>query len=44
MTVDPGMADANVTWSVSPTASDTVDGDIATIVCEGQSRQCCDVR
>ena len=34
MTVESGMADANVTWSLLPTASDTVDGDITTIVCE----------
>ena len=34
--VDTGMENANVTWSPSPTANDTVDGviDPATIVCE----------
>ena len=34
--VDAGMATANVTWSPSPTANDTVDGVInsTTIVCE----------
>ena len=36
MNVDPGMADAAVTWSPMPSANDTVDGVIApsTIVCE----------
>ena len=36
MNVDPGMADAIVTWSPLPSANDTVDGPIppSTIVCE----------
>ena len=36
MNVDPGMADAIVTWSPMPSANDTVDGPIppSTIVCE----------
>ena len=36
MNVDPGMADAIVTWSPMPSANDTVDGviDPTTIVCE----------
>ena len=34
MNVDVGMADASVTWSPLPSANDTVDGPITTIVCE----------
>ena len=32
--VDAAMADASVIWSPLPTANDTVDGVITTIVCD----------
>ena len=39
MNVDPGMADAIVTWSPLPSAVDSVEGSIlaANIICEDNS-------
>ena len=39
MNVDPGMADASVTWSPLPSADDVVEGSIlpANIICEDDS-------